>query len=213
MLSRKWAKHRFPFLHSQEALDRQLPVSQTLSFTPTSLSLLPCPSYLDKREQRKENILSPRALPLEPALQYRPSPRPSRITEKTTVSESSTELRPAWFNLQGSGCVSSVGGQGSPALSSLPAPQLQSPGWQADRLLPELLHDRSKQLWKVDWRRDEHLATSERHIWAFEMGVQFSSCCRPQISKLRPTRGMKGFLPLLWSSLFLLSCLHLTSMW
>lgn len=34
-------------------------------------------------------------------------------------------------------------GWGSPALSSLPAPQLQSPGWQADRLLPELLHDLS----------------------------------------------------------------------
>lgn len=114
LLSRKRGKHRFPFLHSQEALDRQLPVSQTLSFTPTSLSLLPCPSYLDKREQRKENILSPRAPPLEPALQYRHSPRPSRITEKTTVSESSTELRPAWFNLQGSGCVSSIGGGGHP---------------------------------------------------------------------------------------------------
>lgn len=40
---------------------------------------------------------------------------------------------------RGPGQVLSVGR--SPALSSLPPPQLQPPGWQADGLLPELFHD------------------------------------------------------------------------
>lgn len=40
---------------------------------------------------------------------------------------------------RGPGPVSSVGR--SPALPSLPPPQLQPPGWQADGLLPELFHD------------------------------------------------------------------------
>lgn len=41
----------------------------------------------------------------------------------------------------GLGCVSSAGR--CPSLPSLPPPELQPPGWQADRLLPELLHDLS----------------------------------------------------------------------
>lgn len=51
------------------------------------------------------------------------------------------ELQPRRFNLQGSGHDSRVGR--SPALSSLPPLQLQPPGWQADGLLSELLHDLS----------------------------------------------------------------------
>lgn len=58
------------------------------------------------------------------------------------MSESTMELLPSWFNL----CGSQTGLQGpggSPTLSSLPPPQLQPPGWQADGLLPKLLHDLS----------------------------------------------------------------------
>lgn len=57
MLSRKQEKHQIPFLYSQEALNRQAPLSHSdsqddLLNPPTSLPLLPCPSYLDKWEQR-----------------------------------------------------------------------------------------------------------------------------------------------------------------
>lgn len=56
-------------------------------------------------------------------------------------------MSPLWSYNQGGlicrgpGHDSSVGR--SPALSSFPPPQLQPPGWQADGLLPELLHDLS----------------------------------------------------------------------
>lgn len=60
LLSRKWGSPG-PSTCSQENLSRVAPSAPRVDLAnsaPTSLSLLLCPTYLEKWEQRKENILS-----------------------------------------------------------------------------------------------------------------------------------------------------------
>lgn len=106
-------------------------------FTSTSLPLLLCPSYLDKWEQRN--------YPKSPA---GGQPCSAHILPALhELQRKQQGVSPLWSYNQGSlicrgpGHDSRVGR--SPALSSLPPPQLQPPGWQADGLLSELLHDLS----------------------------------------------------------------------
>lgn len=103
---------------------------------PTSLSLLLCPRYLGKWEQRKDTILSlqrwtnlaTHALPGACELQRK---QHERVLYRATTG--------VGFLCKSLGRVSDV--QGSPVLPSLSAPQPRPPGGHADGLLPKLLHD------------------------------------------------------------------------
>lgn len=41
--------------------------------------------------------------------------------------------------------------------------------------------------------RGERLATSESHVWALEIGVRFSSYCRPGLSRIEACKRAEGF--------------------